>query len=328
MRYIRSIRTSAARTKIKNLTTAAVLGISALGIASAAIFPALADAASPSVVYNNIPSPTPSNVPSIAYEANSVSEYGSQVDLDGSARKNPKVTVLMSSWACKSGSWNGLNCITNPGSTFTHPVTLNVYNVGDNDSVGSLITSETNTFTMPYRPTADDGTNCSGTNAGKWWDGTACINGKAFKISFDLDGVTLPDNAIISVAYKTTNNGITPQACSTTPQGCPYDSLNVGTNPAPSVGSSEPSNDDAYVNSSWAGYYCDSDSVDPAPGPVGVFRLDAGCWTGYLPAIKVEANPGKGRDQHHNEHHNHHKGDNKHHDKYKGSHGFYSLWNR
>jgi hypothetical protein len=283
-----------------------------------------------SVVYDNIPDKVPGNVPSIGFEATSTSELGSQIGLDGSQRKDPKVKVLMSSWACKSGTWQGKNCITNPGSTFTHPVTLNVYKVNSDDSVGPLIKTVTKTFTMPYRPTADDGTNCKDANGnptGEWWDGTTCNNGKAFTISFDLDHVTLPDDVILGVAYNTTNHGAAPigtTACNSTAQGCPYDALNVGTNPTPTVGTSEPSNNDAYYNTSVASFYCDSGA-----GGTGTFRLDSGCWTGYLPAFQVEASGSHtGHRGGHHGHHHRHNGyeDRYHHQKYPGYRGFYSLW--
>jgi hypothetical protein len=282
-------------------------------------------------VYNNIPSSNPGNVPSIGFEATSASEFGGQMGLDGTQRKDPTVTVLMSSWACKSGTWNGGNCITNPGSTFTHPVTLNVYNVNDDDSVGSLIATKTQTFTMPYRPTADDGTNCNAANgtAGEWWDGHNCYNGKAFPIKFDMNGVSLPDDVIIGVAYNTSDYGAQPMgtgtACHSTPQGCPYDSLNVGTNPTPSVGDTQPSADDAYYNTSVGGFYCDSGA-----GGTGTFRLDAGCWTGFLPAIKVEASGKGGKPGHHHGHHDngHHYGfDKNKHQQNGGPRGFYNLHN-
>lgn len=325
MRQLYGIQANTNHLKTKLMAAVIIVSVMILGAGSA-----FAGGNSQSTVYNNIPNPTPGNVPSIGYEATSTSEFGGQLGLDGTQRKNPEVTVLMSSWACKSGSWNNKNCITNPGSTFAHPITLNVYNVNSDDSVGSLIKSKTQTFTMPYRPTADDGTNCkdgSGNPTGAWWDGTTCLNGKAFKISFDLDGVTLPDNVIVGVAYNTSHYGSTPigtQACNATPQGCPYDALNVGTNSAPSVGTAEPSNDDAYLKSTWNGAYCDTG------GPTGTFRLDATCWTGYLPAFKVEAE-GKGgkKGGHHGHHNNHgHKGDRDHHKKYNGYRGFYSFWNR
>ena len=269
------------------------------------------------VVYDNTPNHLPGNVASLGYEATSTSEFGSQVKLAGNARNNPSVDVVMSSWACKSGTWNAGNCITNPGSTFKHPVTLNLYEVGANNTVGDLIGSETRTFTMPYRPTVDDGTNCSGADAGKWWDGTNCNNGKAFTISFDFSDVTLPDQLIAAVAYNTSDYGEHPMghatACYTTAQGCYYDSLNVGLNPSPSVGSSQPSNDNAYLNSTFGGSYADGGTDG-----TGTLRLDSG-WTGYLPAIQITANKGvKYRNHDYGHHHSwNHPGqrdDNKHKD--------------
>jgi len=329
MRYISSIRAGAASIKTKTAVTLTILGVAVIGLGSVGLFPALAGAAQQNTIYNNIPNPTPGNVPSVGYEATQTSEFGGQVDLDGTQRKDPKVTVLMSSWACKSGSWNLKNCITNPGSTFTHPVTIKVYNVNPDDSVGSLIKSDTQTFTMPYRPTADDGTNCKDANGptGAWWDGTTCYSGKAFTISFNLNGVTLPDNVIIGVAYNTSHYGYSPignTACNATPQGCAYDSLNVGTNPTPSVGSAEPTINDAYYNSSTASNYCDA-----GVGGVGTFRLDSDCWTDYLPAFKVEAsgNQSNNNDHHHHGHqnNNYHKGDK---DRHHKNNGYYNLWRR
>lgn len=311
--------------KTKSRTALSIVGVTIVGAVSLAGFvPALAGASSGSTVYDNIPNHIPGNVPSVGYEATSTSEYGSQVELDGNKRKDPTVTVLMSSWACKSGTWNAKNCITNPGSTFTHPVTLNIYDVNDDDSVGSLIATKTRTFTMPYRPTADDGTYCNAANgtAGEWWDGHQCNNGKAFTVDFNMDGVTLPDDVIIAVAYNTSHHGYAPlgdKACNATPQGCPYDSLNVGTNPAPTVGTSEPDNDSAYYNTSYGPFYCDSGA-----GGTGTFRLDSGCWTGYLPAIQVDASGGKGNHNNHHNHRHHSYGDR---DKHKKYGGFYSFWN-
>jgi hypothetical protein len=43
--------------------------------------------------------------------------------------------------------------------------------------------------------------------------------------------------------------------------------------------------DDAYLNSSSGGQYCDGGT-----GGIDTFRLDAGCWTGFQPAFKVAAN--------------------------------------
>ncbi len=254
-----------------------------LSLIVAALVPLSASAAT-TTIYNNIPSPQPGNLPSQAFEATSTSEFGGQVSFAGTERQNPKVTVLMSSWGCETGHWTSGDCATTPGATFSVPITLNIYNVGAGNAPGTLVATTTKTFNIPYRPSADS-TNCTGGNAGKWFDGTTCFNGLATPVSFDVTG-TLPNSAIISVAYNTTHYGYTPvgtSSCSSTSAGCGYDSLNVALTAPPTVGTT-PLPADAYLNSSWNGAYCDN-----GVGGTGTFRLDSGCWTGFQPAIKVEA---------------------------------------
>src|SRR5262249_48662337 len=137
-----------------------------------------------STIYNSIPNPLPGNVVSLGYEASSAAEFGDRVQFAGTARSVLTVTQTMSSWGCQSGSWFGGNCATTPGSTFSHPITLNVYNVGPGNSVGSLIGSVTQTFAIPYRPSADN-THCTG---GTWYDtvGNTCFNGYATPVTFNL----------------------------------------------------------------------------------------------------------------------------------------------
>jgi hypothetical protein len=147
----------------------------------------------------------------------------------------------------------------------------------------------TKTFNVPFRPSKDD-VHCTGTQAGEWYDAASasCFNGLATPIHFDLagKGITLPSSAVVSVAYNTSDYGANPyghgNACNAAPAGCGYDSLNVALNPSPSVGS-DPLPNDAYVNSSWSGAYC-----DPSNPGIGHFVLDTGCWTGFQPAIEVQ----------------------------------------
>jgi hypothetical protein len=245
--------------------------------------------AATTTIYNNIPAPLPGNVPSVGLEANSASEFGGQVEFGGSARHKPTLTVVMSSWACQNGTWSDQNCGTNPGATFSHPLTAKVYEVGDDNEPGELIGVVRHTFKMPYRPSANFA-KCTGDDAGKWYQATSgtCFNGKAFTVTFGLGSLDLPEKAIISVTYNTTHFGYHPigesPTCFGSSSGCPYDALNVGTtDSAPSAGS-QPLPDDAYLNSSWGGAYCDNGA-----GGTGTFRLDAGCWTGFQPAFKVRA---------------------------------------
>jgi hypothetical protein len=286
------MRTSAARHAARR--RGALLGVSTLmATAGLAIVASSASALSTTykTVYNNIPSPLPGNLPSEAFEAQSASEFGGQVQFAGTARNSPNIVVTMSTWGCESGHWYSGDCHTTTGDTFSEPITANVYAVNGDDSPGTLIGSVTHTFNIPYRPSANY-TRCSGTDAGKWWHrrSNTCFNGKATLIKFSMGNIALPSKAIVSLAYNTTHYGYQPygedtpcyQAAVADPNagGCGYDSLNVGLAAPPSVGS-DPLPDDAYLNSSWTGAYCS--------GPAGTFRLDTGCWTGFQPAIKVRA---------------------------------------
>ncbi len=233
------------------------------------------------VAYNAIPSPTPANVASLGYEATSTSEFGGLVQLAANTGKDPVVSVLMSSWGCESGS--GVTCSTTPGATFSHPLTLNVYARGLLDAPGKLLATQTKTFDIPYRPSADPA--CA---TGGWRpDSSApCVSGKATLVTFDALSVPIPDEVILTVAYNTTHYGAAPigasASCFTADGGCGYDSLNVGARGATTIGA-QPRPDDAYLNSTWAGAYCPGGT-----GGTGALRLDGGCWTDYQPNFMVQ----------------------------------------
>jgi hypothetical protein len=250
--------------------------------------------AAKTVIYNHVESPLPGNVASVGFEATQASEFGGQVEFGAGTWKNPTVKVTMSSWACVSGNWYKGDCGTPAGSSFSWPVTVSIYNVEPDNSVGTLIARSSKTAKMPYRPSANYA-KCTGTNAGKWYSAPSatCFNGKAFNISVSLKVAKLPEKAIISVAYNTSHYGTVPQgeatACYAKPEGCFYDSLNVGLGEgAPTVGAAPLlAEEKLYWNTVTAGNYCDSGAAG-----TGTFRLDsptAGCWGEYQPAIEVKA---------------------------------------
>ena len=122
--------------------------------------------------------------------------------------------------------------------------------------VGSLVRSQTQTFEIVFRPSADP-TDCPvggtvngrSTDGTQGFDGTNCNSGLAVPISFDLTSQTLalPDEAIVSVAYNTSGFGYEPYGsqtgCALSGNECGYDSLNVGVTSPPSVGSDRLPND-------------------------------------------------------------------------------------
>ena len=76
---------------------------------------------------------------------------------------------------------------------FSHPITFTIYeNNGGN--LGNVVASRTQTFNIPFRPSADN--DCSG---GRWEASPGnCFNGLAERITFDFSSqnVTLPDSVI------------------------------------------------------------------------------------------------------------------------------------
>jgi len=134
----------------------------------------------------------------------------------------------MSSWGCQSGHWYTFDCSTTPGTTFSEPITLNVYHPPTTTTYpkpGGLIESVTRTFSIPYRPSANN-THCTGANLGKWYDSSSgtCFNGLAVNITFHLHRhVALPGSVVFGIAYNTSNFGYHPYgvtACSTSSGGC------------------------------------------------------------------------------------------------------------
>jgi|GEM_PF-2614539 len=148
---------------------------------------------------------------SYGYAAASFNEWGDHIRIDGGPSELTRASVTLSSWACETGSWNGTGpnlCSTSPGATFTHPITVNLYEVdGTNPTgVGALITTVTTVQTIPFRPSADP--SCD--DPRKWMSPEGCVNGQAVDVEFDLGGIAVPEEFIASVAYNTSHRGYAP----------------------------------------------------------------------------------------------------------------------
>jgi hypothetical protein len=253
-------------------------------LAAVAILAVAAATAGATTVYNNMPKPLPKNVVSQAFEATSSAEFGGQVEFAGTARNSPSITAVLSSWACQEGA--GTTCHTNGGATFAWPITLNVYEVGAGNEPGAKIASVTETFNIPFRPSANNKL-CSPNPEGAVGYSASCFHGKTFKITF-TPSVSLPSKAILSIAYNTSNYGekpVGPAACSAfVPSRCGYDSLNVGLEEGAGASTgTQPLPNYAYVNSSYSAEY----GAEPH-GTVGTFSL-ANEWTGSQPIFEVKA---------------------------------------
>lgn len=264
--------------------------------------------AAPDVIYDSIPAIFPGSFPSLGYEATSTDEFGDHIAFAGVSRGLHSIEISLTNWACENdfdyvgGAWApnrdgyaGEACETTPGSTFTHPITLNIYDV-DNSGVdpapGALLASVTDTFNIPFRPSWDD-VNCTASGqtpttnipfGGRWYDPVldACVNGYAFTITFDFTSlaVTLPEEVIFGVAYNTANHGAAPLGAAG-----PYSSLNVSvTSDAPTVGTNVEAGA-VFWDTSFAGFYCDGGAAG-----TDTFRRDGNCWGTYTPVLRVNAN--------------------------------------
>src|SRR4029453_1522595 len=97
---------------------------------------------------------------------------------------------------------------------------------------------------IPFRPDADP-TNCPGPGGngandigGRWFDPVsgACNNSLSVPLTFPFPATQpLPSTVVWTVQFNTSNYGYNPivpnmgaQLCNAFPQGCGYDSLNVG----------------------------------------------------------------------------------------------------
>lgn len=169
-------------------------------------------------IFSTMPATLPPSVPSLGFQATQTAEFGDAVTFaPGTGRVLKSVSVLMVSWACESGGWSTGDCVTTPGSTFTHPISLTLYGADGS----TVLAKQTKTFTLPYRPSPDP--TCP--SPSQWRDPASgsCQNGYATKIEFTFKKMLLPDSLVYGVAFNTNTWGYAPLGASG-----PYESLNVG----------------------------------------------------------------------------------------------------
>ena len=240
-----------------------------------------AGAASAEVVYNNIPGSLPGNFASVGLEATSSTEFGGEIELAGTARSKPTVTVVMSSWACGTGGV-GSGCTTTKANKagFKIPLTVKIYAADELEE--GPIAEKTKTVKMLYRP-SEDLVNCP-SSGGAWYDAadSACYHGLAFPVSIKLGGKLkkMPKKAVITFSYPHSSG--------------PAQSLNVSASEPEektlSIGSHPVS--EWFVNSTWSGMY--GSAATPANlgklGPeIGLDSVE-GEGVELQPVISVSAN--------------------------------------
>ena len=229
---------------------------SAVGVVAGLLLAGLAGQAFAGTVYSNIPAVLDHNYPSLGYQATQTDEFGDRINLAGTDRGLTSITVTLSSWA-RSEDYGF-------ATSFSHDLTLNVYDAGSGLLPGALLGTITQNFSILYRPVG--------------WD----RNGIAQNVTFDFTslGLVLPNSIVVGLAYNTQTYGANPIG-----SDGPYNSLNFAVNDAVGGGITVGSNDDlddVMWDTATAGWYADGGA-----GGVGIFRRDTN-WTGYAPMIQVE----------------------------------------
>jgi hypothetical protein len=246
----------------------ALLPALAAVIASGAAWAAPASA---ETVYRASSSGAVAAAPSLGFRSGEIAELGSLVQLAGDSRANPTVGLGLSVWACEHGSWDG-GCATTPGATFSAPLTLSIYAVGAEGQPGALLVRQQQAFALPYRPSPDcsdlDGHPDGFTAA----DGS-CSDGLPQEVKFSLPGVTLPGEAIVTVAYDTESSGYQPTAT-----GSPLDALNIALGPRV-LGGAPRAGEGAYA------------ALGTGTGPAALAFRGGGPWPGRQPALRIDAEP-------------------------------------
>lgn len=252
------------------------------------------------VMYDSTVTPLPGSFPSQPFQAQQVSEFGNEISLAHPSQLG-SVTVTMESWTCGNWTSGATPCTTTPGTGYTLPITLTLYGAGATGAVGTVIETTTQTFTIPFRPSADPATCNHSTGTTGWLNDAAtaaqfhvtadtkCHYGLANNITFDITNhKVLPSKVIYGISFNTQTYGPHPLGHAT-----PATSLNVALNTSahgPTVGS------DVYpgrvdLSSATAGYYCTTAAT------VGTFSRTGQCWTvntnhaapWWVPAVQFTA---------------------------------------
>ena len=221
----------------------------ALVVTGLSVVAATPASAAPAVVFDSIPEVLPPAYSSLGFQATSTREFGDYIQLGGGNRTISDITVGLTNWACENWATGANPCVTTPGSSFDHPITLSLYEVnrtGATPAVGALITSVTETKTIPFRPSA----NSAECGDNRWFSDvtSSCYNG--FNLTVDFTGldVLVSNDVIVVVGYNTQSYGSAPLGVNG-----PYNSLNVSlVSAAPTVGTDE-TRDELFWNSTSSG---------------------------------------------------------------------------
>jgi hypothetical protein len=213
--------------------------VAALLAAAALAAPAGAD-----VVYDN---PAAAAEPrALGFAASGTAELGTLVRFAGSARLDPQVRVATVVEACDEAPLDSACAI--PGATFPLPATLSIYAANPDGSPSQLLARQTQTFALAYEGVQP--------------------------LAFAFPGVTLPAEAIVSLAFDTATSGYGP-----TGLAGPADAVGILLVGPPAAGANPREAEGVYR----------AVAAAAETAPVFGFESAPTAWEGRQPAFTVEA---------------------------------------
>lgn len=269
---------------VRAFALATAAGLALAGLAALQTAGAPAARADDVTVFDSIPGDLPQNWASQGFQAYSMQEFGQRLQLAGTARTVTSVTIGFSSWTCENWATSDPCATTTPGTGYDLPVSVQLYRVADDGSVGALVATTTRTITVPFRP-SPSGAPCTGTQF-SLDGGATCTSGLAFTADFPFDDrPAVPTDLIVTVQYSTRTFGPAPTGVKS-----PADSFNVGLEGVLTTGAVADSDHSVYVNSNNARWYTSTETGDDID-PSWVGTLHAGAhWDPYAPVpIRITA---------------------------------------
>jgi len=268
-----------------------VAWLAAVLLVAGAAMGVMAGSAGAETIYKNMPARHQLDGAE-GFECCGTSAFGGEVSFAGTSRHSPTVVANLLSFACQTGF--DATCKSNGRATFTWPITLEIYEAGPGETVGPIVTKVTHEFQIPFRPSASPHCPDEGWTKGY---GKECTFAIAHNITFKLPTATLPNTAIIALAFNTETYGAQP-----TGEEGPENSLNVTVNVSyhcnkenpttheceewvelptgPSVGS-DPLPEQVFQTTVY--------SVAACGGVEGSFGASGKCWKYAQPAFEVKA---------------------------------------
>jgi hypothetical protein len=206
--------------------------------------------------------------------------FGGLVEFSHRPGTIKSLTAQVDSFTCEHGSYNYENCYTgHPNKKFSYELKAEIYEVGAEDKRGSLITSSSERFKLPYRPTTN--VECPVTPEGKGFGANCDVGGYLATITFKrfAPAVVLPEKAIILITDTADDSA--------------SDVVNVGMQTSykewdEALGPGE----EGFISEPPLDEGVPSVGTDPLPEAAFVSgELVKEGWTGYQPVFQVTAKP-------------------------------------